>query len=74
VNRESADALTAFLRARLDEDEARALAASDEWDDEFVLYEWEDLPDAVWGGPGYLWRHRLRIKAAGRWLTPNRRG
>ena len=40
------DAEIAFLRARLDEDEARAQAALEEWDDEGTRSEWEDLPDA----------------------------
>jgi Family of unknown function (DUF6221) len=40
------EALSAFLAARLDEVEARARAALEEWDDESARYEWEDLPDA----------------------------
>jgi hypothetical protein len=39
--------LVAFLNARLDEDEARALKAREEWDTDHVRYEWEDLPDEV---------------------------
>jgi hypothetical protein len=39
--------LVAFLRARLDEDEARARKAEDEWDAEWVSAEWQDLPDEV---------------------------
>jgi hypothetical protein len=41
------DDLVAFLRARLDEDEARALKARGEWDAEWVIAEWQDLPDEV---------------------------
>ena len=40
------DDLAAFLTARLDEDEARARAALEEWHDEGTRHEWEDLPDA----------------------------
>ena len=36
-----------FLQARLDEDEARAKKAQDEWNAEYAMYEWEDLPDEV---------------------------
>jgi hypothetical protein len=39
--------LVAFLNARLDEDEARALKAREDWDADHVRYEWEDLPDEV---------------------------
>ena len=37
--------IAAFITARLNEDERRALAARDQWNDD--PFEWEDLPDAV---------------------------
>jgi len=40
--------LVAFLTARLDETEARALAAREDWDDESQQYEWNDLSEAVY--------------------------
>jgi len=39
--------LIAFMNARLDETEARALAAREDWDDESQRYEWNDLSEAV---------------------------
>ncbi len=39
--------LIVFLTARLDETEARALAAREDWDDESQRYEWNDLSEAV---------------------------
>lgn len=40
--------LAEFLRARLDEDEAAAKGAQEEWDADWVRYEREDLPDEVY--------------------------
>ena len=40
--------LIVFLTARLDETEARALAAREDWDDESQQYEWNDLSEAVY--------------------------
>ena len=53
--------IAGFLAARLDEDEARARAALEEWDDESARYEWEDLPDtsfahARWHDPARVLR------------------
>ena len=42
------DDLIVFLTARLDETEARALAAREDWDDESQQYEWNDLSEAVY--------------------------
>ena len=39
--------LVAFLTARIGEDEQRARAALEAWEDEDSHYEWQDLPDEV---------------------------